>query len=151
MRRKLNTTAVACGRWAQQCARMLDPETFRSEAGGVYWRFFETARHGQFDIATAAGEDWAPDPAALAHLESALVRLDELVAIALAAAEAAWVDNYKLPLRAREAWSLVRLHAEASGVLVLSLNEREVDLYSLWDVTLKDGRAINITKRNWGG
>ena len=151
MRGKLNTTTVACGRWAQQCARMLDPETFRSEAGGVYWRFFETAQHGQFDIATPAGEDWGPDPAALAHLESALARLDELVAIALPAAEQAWAENYKLPLRAREAWSLVRLHADASGVLVLSLNEREVDLYSLWDVTLMDGRATTITKRNWGG
>jgi hypothetical protein len=129
----------------------LDPETFRSEPGDIYWRFFETPRHGQFDIAAPAGDNWGPDPAALVHLEAALTRLDELFDVAFPAAERGWADRYKAPLRPREAWSIVRLFADTTGRIVLSLNEGEFDTYCLWDVTLIDGRVTGVLQRAWSG
>jgi hypothetical protein len=129
----------------------LDPESFRSELGDIYWRFFETPRHGQFDIATPSGENWGPEPAALVHLEAALARLDQLFDLALPAAERGWAERYKAPPRSRDAWSIVRLFADATGRIVLSLNEGEFDTYCLWDVTLVDGLPASVVQRAWGG
>jgi hypothetical protein len=129
----------------------LDPETFRSEPGNIYWRLLSVPGHGEFDIATPAGEDWGPNPAALIHLEAALARLDALYAIALPAAERGWVERYRAQPRSREAWSIIRLFADATGRVVLSLNEREFDTYCLWDVTLVDDQPTDVTHRVWGG
>lgn len=130
----------------------LDPESFHSEPGGVHWRLVDTPRHGQFDIATVSSEgDWGPDPAGLAHLENALARVDALFDIALPAAEAGWAARYNGPLRRRDAWSMVRLFADASGRVVLSLNEGEHDTYCLWVITLVDGLPVNVEHRGWGG
>lgn len=129
----------------------LDPEAFRREPGDIYWQPFTTPRHGQFDIATVAGEDWGPDATGLAHLEHALKQLDDILATALPAAEGGWAARYKAALRSREAWSIVRLFADATGRIVISLNEDEFDTYCLWDVTLVDGRMTNVAQRIWGG
>lgn len=130
---------------------MLDPAAFRREPGEIYWQLVTAPRHGQFDIATVAGEDWGPDATGLAHLEHALTQLDDIVAIALPAAENGWAARYNAPLRAREAWSIVRLFADATGRIVISLNEGEYDTYCLWEVTLIDGVPVDVIQRSWGG
>ena len=129
----------------------LDADSFRSEPGDIYWRLLSVPGHGEFDIATPAGEDWGPDPAALIHLEAALARLDVLYAIALPAAERGWVERYRAPPRVHEAWSIVRLFADATGRIVLSLNEGQFDTYCLWDVTLIEGQPASVVQRAWGG
>lgn len=129
----------------------LDPETFRSEPGDIFWRLLTVPGYGEFDIATPAGEDWGPSPAALIHLEAALARLDALYAIALPAAERGWVERYRAQPRSREAWSIIRLLADATGRIVFSLNEGEFDTYCLWDVTLVDDQPTDVTHRVWGG
>jgi hypothetical protein len=129
----------------------LDPDSFRSEPGDIYWRLLSVPGHGEFDIATPAGEDWGPNPTALIHLEAALARLDALYAIALPAAECGWVERYRAQLRSREAWSIIRLFADATGRIVLSLNEREFDTYCLWVVTLVDDQPTDVAHRVWGG
>lgn len=128
---------------------MLDPETFRSEPGAIHWRFHTTDRLGQFDIAVPSTEDFEPDPAALAHLETALARIDALYDLALSAAEQGWIARYSAAPRPREAWTLVRLFADATGSLVLGLNEGEFDTYCLWDVTLISGQPTTTLQRAW--
>jgi hypothetical protein len=129
----------------------LDPETFALEAGSVHWRFWTTRTLGQFDIAVPSDDDFNPDASALAHLEHALMEIDALYDIALREAERGWAARYNGPLRSRDAWSLIRIFAEPSGQLVISLNEGDFDTYCLWDVRLVDGRPVAIEHRAWGG
>lgn len=130
---------------------MLDPETFSLDRDNTRWRFHTTDRLGQFDIAVPIDDDFAPEPAALAHLETALASIDALYDAALPEAEAAWQARYNALLRPRSAWSLIRLFAAPDGRLVLSLNEGEYDTYCLWDVTLVGGRPTSVVQRIWGG
>jgi len=130
----------------------LDPDTFRAEPDGPYWRFETTPRLGQFDIAAPpSADDWGPDAAALTHLEAALARIDALYDAALIEAEKGWVARYNAPLRSRDAWSLIRLFADASAVIALSLNEGEFDTYCLWVVTFSAGQPSTVDHRIWGG
>lgn len=152
MRTEGNQPAVARAMPLKHLQPMsLDPDTFKPEAGNLRWRFYSTAHHAQFDIAVPSDDNFKPDPAALSHLEAALSSIDALYATALAAAEKGWTARYSASPRPREDWGLVRLFADATGRLVLSLNESEIDTYSLWDVTLIDGQATGINHRPWGG
>ena len=127
----------------------LDPETFKAEAGNIRWRFHTTERLGQFDIAIPSDDDFNPDPAALAHLQAALTRIDALYDAALREAEKGWAARYTATPRPRDDWSLVRLFADATGHLVLSLNESEIDTYNLWDVTLINDVPVQTVQRAW--
>jgi hypothetical protein len=127
----------------------LDPTTFALEPGEIHWRFWRTDRLGQFDIAIPSDAEFNPDAAALAHLDRALARIDALYDIALPEAEKGWAARYNGPLRPRDAWSIIRLFAEPSGHLVISLNEGEFDTYCLWDVTLEDDKPAGVVHRAW--
>lgn len=130
---------------------VLNPETFSVELGSTHWRFHTTERLGQFDIAVPGDDHGNPDPAALAHLETALAAIDALYDRALVEAEQGWIIRYKGPPRSRDAWSLIRLLADRAGRLVLSLNEGEYDTYCLWDITFVDGKPAGVVHRIWGG
>lgn len=127
----------------------LDPDSFRSEPVNVCWRSFNAPGHGGFDIATPAGEDGGPERTSLAHLEKALADIDRLFEVAITAAEKGWAARYNGPLRSREAWSIVRIHANTDGRITFSLHEAEFDTYCLWDVTLVDGRVSGVDHRDW--
>lgn len=130
---------------------MFDSETFSLELGSIRWRLHTTDRLGQFDVAVPTDDDGNAHPAALAHVEAALSKIDALYDVALRAAEQGWIARYTGTPRPRDAWSLIRVFADTSGRLVLSLNEGEYDTYCLWDVTLIDGQRTQVEHRIWGG
>jgi hypothetical protein len=125
----------------------LDPETFKMEEGGAYWRFWRTDRLGQFDIAVmAATEDFAPLPSALEQLGRELTRIDALFDTALAAAKVGWAKTY--PRAAPEdGWTLTRLAIEENGDTTLVLYEGDIDTYGAWDVSMRDGAALGVKRR----
>ncbi|MEQ1780342.1 MAG: hypothetical protein ABMA14_03220 [Hyphomonadaceae bacterium] len=130
---------------------MFDPDTFKSEPARTRWRFHTTDRLGQFDIAVPSDDDLNPHAAALTHLEAALTRIDALYDAALPVAEHGWVARYNGPLRDRSAWSLVRIFADETGSLVLTLHEGDFDTYCVWDVAFTNGHPTRALQRPYGG
>jgi hypothetical protein len=125
----------------------LDPETFKTEQGGAYWRFWTTDRLGQFDIAVmAAREDFAPLPSALQQLGRELARIDALYDAALVAAKAGWAKTYPRPAP-DDGWTLTRLAIEENGDTTLVLSEGDIDTYGAWDVSMHDGAALGAKRR----
>ena len=125
----------------------LDPETFKAEEGGAYWRFWTTERLGQFDIAVmAATEDLAPAPWALEQLGRELARIDALFDAALAAAKAGWEAQYgrRAP---DDGWTLTRIAIEKTGDTTIVLYEGDIDTYGAWDVAMRDGVALSVKRR----
>ena len=124
----------------------LDPETFKIEEGGAYWRFWTTDRLGQFDIAVMAREDFAPAPWALKQLGRELARIDALFDAALGAAKAGWAKTYPRPAP-EDGWTLTRIAIEEDGGVTLTLYEGDIDTYGAWDVAMRDGTALGAKRR----
>ena len=125
----------------------LDPETFKTEEGGAYWRFWTTESLGQFDIAVMAGtEEFAPAPWALEQLGGELAQIDALFNAALAAAKAGWAETYPRPAP-EDGWTLTRIAIEENGDTTLVLYEGDIDTYGAWDVTMRDGAVLGVKRR----
>jgi len=125
----------------------LDPEMFKTEQGGAYWRFWTTPRLGQFDIAVMESTgDFAPAPAALQQLGLELARIDALFDAALVVTKAGWTAKYGRQAP-EDGWTLTRLAMERNGDTTIILYEGEIDTYGAWNVTMRDGAALGVTRR----